>query len=48
MSPLVAVIVPVYTPLVAGVPDSTPVEVSVSPGGKAPDEKVGAGIPAAV
>jgi hypothetical protein len=48
LTPLVASIVPVYTPPVVGVPDSTPVAVRVRPGGKTPDEKVGVGTPVAV
>ena len=45
---MVAVIIPVNTPLAVGVPERTPAEVSVSPGGKDVDEKVGGGTPSAV
>ncbi len=40
----------VNTPWVVGVPDSTPEELRVSPGGRVPEasENVGAGVPDAV
>ena len=45
LTPLVAVTVPVNTPVLVGVPDSTPVEPRLNPVGKLPDVtlKVGAG-----
>ena len=45
LTPLVAVTVPVNTPLLVGVPDITPAELKLNPVGKLPDVtlNVGAG-----
>ena len=49
LTPLLAVTVPVNTPLPVGVPETTPAELKFSPGGRLPEVtlKVGAGEPPA-
>jgi hypothetical protein len=48
-SVLLATTLKVYDPDVVGVPDKTPVELRVRPGGRVPVElKLGAGLPEAV
>ena len=49
LTPFVAVTVPVNTPAVVGVPNSTPLVPMLSPGGRLPEVtlKVGAGLPVA-
>ncbi len=47
LTPFEAVTVPVNVPLLVGLPEMTPEELKLSPGGKLPDVtlKVGAGVP---
>ena len=48
--PFVAVTTPLYVPMVVGVPERTPADVKLSPGGNEPgmDEKVIGAVPVAV
>ncbi len=50
LTPLLAVTVPVKVPLLVGLPEMTPAELKLNPGGRLPDVtlKVGAGVPLAV
>jgi hypothetical protein len=50
LTPFEAVIVPVHVPRLVGMPEMTPAELKLNPGGRVPDVtlKVGAGVPLAV